>query len=737
MTSVLLCYTPHRMARVIIVSNRLPVSVKKVDGQLEFNSSIGGLATGLSFYMHDRNNRWIGWPGIPNEELSDVDRTQIIRELRKYNCSPVFLTHKQVDDFYNGYSNTILWPFFHNLPVPNPATRAQMWRAYKTVNKSFAQEVNRLSQSGSRVWVQDYHFLLLPEIIRSLKPSLNVGFFLHIPCPSATSFKKLPEARQLIIGMLGADLVGFHTKSYVSNFLDTCATMAIGLPEHNQVILGARTVRVADFPMGIDYKKYAAAGKEKAVKEAVRKYRARYKGRKVIVAVDRMDPSKGLVERLQAYRLFLEKNPKWRRKVVLSMVAAPSRTDVAAYQTLNKRLNSLVAEINKQYASRDWQPIDYMNEAQPFQEVTALFQLADVAFIAPIRDGMNLVAKEYVAARAKNGVLILSETAGAAQELTDALLVDPKKPETVVAAIEKALSMNRRELRKRFKRMQKQLSSNTVQHWAGNFMNTLGQPLVSASALTYTLTQKRHAKLVADFLSADKRLILLDYDGTLVDLKDNYMTASPPKQVSDILKNLTANPKNTVVLISGRSQSDLQAWFGDLQINLVAEHGALVRLAGRKSWLPTSQSGTRWKKAVLPTLQTYTQLTKRSRLEEKQYSLVWHYRQSPSYTAQKNLVILQRLLKPVLKSTGIETFTGSKILEIKDPKINKGFAVQRWLKARDAFTLAIGDDATDEDMFSVVPSDAYSIKVGPGRTTAHYRLQTPSEVLHLLQRLAK
>jgi trehalose 6-phosphate synthase/phosphatase len=725
------------MARVIIVSNRLPVSVKKVDGTLEFSPSVGGVATGLSSYMHDRNNRWLGWPGIASDDLSEAEQKEITVELRKYNCVPIFLTQRQIEDFYNGYSNTILWPFFHNLPVPNPKERERMWRAYRTVNRSFAAATAKLTQSGSQVWVQDYQLLLVPEMLRAFKPSLNIGFFLHIPFPKPQSFSKLPEARRLLIGMLGTDLLGFHTRDYVNNFLDTCEQLHVGQSEHKQVILGARTVRVSDFPMGIDYTKYAQAGREKDVKQAVRKYGKRYRGKKIIVAVERMDPTKGLIERVEAYGMFLERNPRYRRKVVFSLGAAPSRTDVVAYQRLAKNLATLVANINAKYGDKNWQPIDFRDVSTPFHEVAALFQLADIAFITPIRDGMNLVAKEYVASRGRNGILILSQTAGAAQELTDALLIDPKKPETMVAALEQAMKMPKRELRQRFKRMQQQLATNTVQHWATTFMKTLGQPLTGTSAMTYALNDKRRQDLLDDYRLARSRLVLLDYDGTLVPLAENYANAEPPRAIIELLQKLASDSRNTIVLISGRSKADLDQWFGNLPINLIAEHGALVKAAGHKSWQATTDTGTRWKKTVKPVLEAYTELTPRSRVEEKQYSLVWHYRQSPAFAASKNLVIIQRLLKPELRPAKIAMTNGSKILEIKDPRINKGQAIQRWLRERHQFILAIGDDMTDEDMFVRLSRTPYSVKVGSGRTAAHLRLSAPDDVVKLLRQLSR
>lgn len=729
------------MSQVIIVSNRLPVSVKKENGKLVFYPSIGGLATGLSSYAANRKNRWIGWPGIASDELTNEDKQAVVDELAKHNCAPVFLSQRQIDDFYNGYSNTVLWPLFHNLKRQAAMAadkRQRWWQAYRAVNEQYAGAALNLIETGVRVWVHDYQLLLVPELLRAERADIISGFFLHIPFPSAKTFARLPEHKKLLRGMLGADVVGFHTPSYVSNFMENCLSAGSAIADGKELLVGERMVRVADFPMGIDYEKYAAATKSKAVKMAVRRYRKRYKRLKVIVAVDRLDPTKGLVERLNAYASLLERNPRLRGKVVFSMVAAPSRTDIPAYKQLTKRLATLVGEINTKYGSPRWQPVDYMNVSQPFEEVTALFQIADVAFITPLRDGMNLAAKEFVASKHKSGVLILSETAGAAEELQDALLVNPKQPETLVNALQQALTMRKRELRGRLRRMQQQLATNTVQEWAKEFIGALQQPVAVAGTplIVRTLKGKPELSLLNDWRQAKKRLLLLDYDGSLVPFAEDYKAAQPPKALLQLLETLSADKATDLVLISGRGGDELQQWFGHLPVSLVAEHGATVKKAGGKSWQTIEKVDTMWKKLLQPVLERYAALTPGARVEVKPHSLVWHYRAASPYYAQKYAVTIKRVLKPVLKKYGLELLQGNKVLEIKNPRVGKGMAAGRWLSRDYDFILAIGDDITDEDLFGILPEAAYSIKVGRGRTRARYRLAASKNVLRLLRKLA-
>jgi len=727
------------MSQVIIVSNRLPVSVKKENGSLTFYPSVGGLATGLASYVKDRKNKWIGWPGIASDELTDRDKQEIVTELAKHNCSPVFLTKHQIDEFYNGYSNDILWPLFHDLPLDKKNTEQhdRWWRSYRAVNRLFAEAVISLAEATSRIWVHDYQLLLLPELLRAEDIAGSIGFFLHIPFPSLKVFGRLYEHKKLLTGMLGADLIGFHTPSYVENFRDSCLSALKIETTGARLLFDGREVRIGDFPMGIDYEKYAAANESHSVRAATRRFRKRYRGKRVIAAVDRLDPSKGLVERLEAYRQLLEKNPKLRRKVVFALIAAPSRTEIAAYKRLAKKLDSMVDDINDTFGTARWQPVDYMDTAQPFEEVAALFAVADVAFIAPLRDGMNLVAKEYVASKRQNGVLVLSETTGAAEELREALIVNPLQTNSLVEGLQKALAMPKLELRSRLSSMQRQLAANTVQHWAKTFVDTLQQPLPGTPIRTRTLNSKLEQRLADTFHAGKKRLLLLDYDGTLVPFTENYQNARPPKNVLQLLEKLAADDRNDVVLISGRSANDLRSWFGQLPINLVAEHGAVVRRAGSRSWQTKTRTETKWRRAVEPIMEKYTYLTPEAQLEFKPHSLVWHYRASSPYYAQKYAVQMKRALKPIVRTYGLKIFQGNKILEIKDPKISKGAAAQRWMKHRYDCIVAIGDDFTDEELFEAAPPQAFTIKVGRGTTSGRYRVQNYQDVRHLLKKLAR
>jgi trehalose 6-phosphate synthase/phosphatase len=349
---------------------------------------------------------------------------------------------------------------------------------------------------------------------------------------------------------------------------------------------------------------------------------------------------------------------------------------------------------------------------------------------------MNLTAKEFVASNNKHGVLILSETAGAAEELQDALIVNPEQPETLVDALEQALAMRKRELRFRLRRMKKQVAVSTVQHWAKSFVDTLQQPQYPNYPLVKMLNVGVTQNLYSDFGRAKKRLLLLDYDGTLVPYVNHYNDAKPSKDLIKILKTLASLPATDVVLISGRTSANLTSWFKGIKVSLVAEHGLAIKRSGEKNWRNIEEVNSQWKELLQPILEKYAKLAPGARVEVKPGSLAWHYREAKPYQAQKYSVIIKKSLKPILEAYGLEMLQGSKVLEIKDPQVSKGSAVREWLRDKYSFILAIGDDNTDETMFRALPAHSYSIRVGGGRTSAKLRVASEDQALGLLRGLA-
>lgn len=724
------------MGRLLVVANRLPLSTIRKAGKLHFRPSPGGLAVGLSSLPECRERLWLGWPGVTNEKLKSEEKHQIIDRLADENCHPVFLSRKQMDGYYQGFCNKTIWPLFHYFPR-RTVYEIRFWKMYKQVNKAFCEEVMRVARPGDCIWVHDYQLMLLPQLLRKELPDSEIGFFLHIPWPSFELFRLLPWREEILNGLLGADLIGFHTYDYVRHFLSSISR--ISRLEHSlgNVSVSNRIIKVDVFPMGIDYEKYSHAMDDPDVKKEANKIQRRIGKRKIILSIDRLDYSKGIIERLEAFDLFLSENPQYRGDVTLIMVAVPTRTGVEDYKEIRSRLEQLVGRINGEYGTMGYIPVWYLYRSLPFNELTALYNVSDVALVTPLRDGMNLIAKEFIAAKAdKAGVLVISEMAGAACELGEALAVNSCDKKAIVHAIKEALEMPPLEQLERNKVMQERLRRYNVSRWYHDFLTALSdikktQQRMSAKRLTDSISEK----LVEDYHSSNKRLFLLDYDGTLVGFKGKPAEAGPDDEIIALLKNLSRDPRNTVVIISGRDKTTLDNWLGHVGAPLVAEHGGWVRNENRK-WESPVPFDMGWKKSIRPILELYSDRTPGSTVEEKDFSLVWHYRRADPELAYVRGQELKMALVNMTENLDVGVFEGNKILEVKSHVVNKGWATEHWLAERNwDFILAAGDDYTDEEMFSVLPERAYSIKVGFAASKARFNVDSVEEIRTLLKRL--
>lgn len=724
--------------KLIIVSTRLPVSIRKEDGIIKISPSSGGLATGMSSVSESRDSIWVGWPGIASEQLNKQEKIYITNELKKYKCYPVFLTQDQLDKYYSGYSNATLWPLFHYF-VSRAVYDDSYWKAYETVNELFAKEVRQFITPTSQIWVHDYQLMLLPALLRQKHKNAQIGFFLHTPFPSFEVFRLIPERESLLKGILGADLIGFHTYDYASYFLSTLHR-SLGLDRTlREVQYDNRIVRVDAFPIGIDYKKFAKAPRKGEAKQILKAFNLIKEKTKLIVSVDRSDYTKGIPARLEAYEQFLIENPKHIEKVTMVLLAVPTRGDVKEYQDLRATIEQKVSRINGSFSTIDWTPIVYRHQSLPFDELSALYAMADVMLVTPLRDGMNLVAKEYVATHHKGGgVLVLSEMAGAAGELTDALLVNPYNRSMVVEAIKTALEMPMREQKRRMRSMQRRISEYTIAKWAQDFMTQLGDSGNISPHAKYADEKTRDA-IKKEYKEAKKRLILLDYDGTLQAFvsSPDAADARPTEQVKTILKKLSKDPLNNVVIVSGRPKKTVDSFFQGLGLGMIAEHGAWISKLGR--WVKSGAESQQWKKIVKPVLQAYTTRTPGAEIEEKDFSFVWHYRNAFPDLAYVRSKELKAELSKLLKGTGVDVFQGQKILDIKPRSLHKGAQVAEMLGDDHwDFIMAIGDDYTDEDMFQVLPRRAFSFHVGDNHATdARYQLNTVKEVVAMLEHIVK
>lgn len=725
------------MHKFVTISNRLPVTVSKRDGSLEFTPSSGGLSTAMSS-LDVEDMVWIGWPGIASDDLSAKEQEQIRQELAASNCIPVFLSASQVELFYEGYANDTLWPLFHYFP--NYAKhREDYWRAYREVNACFADAASAHAANDATIWVHDYHFLLAPGMIRAVKPDARIGLFLHIPFPSYELFRLLPESAALLEGMLGADLLGFHIYDYARHFISS-ATRILGVASEQGLIeYEGNQTRVDAFPIGIDYQKFCDSLNSKQHKEETSRLAARYGNQKLLLSMDRLDYSKGILKRLEAYERFLEEHPEFIGRVTMLMIAVPSRTEVDTYRQLRDAVEQTVSRINGRFGRVDWAPISYQFQNLPFHEIVALMARADVALVTPLRDGMNLVAKEYVASKQNTtGVLILSETTGAAEEMLGALIANPNDIPSLARKIHRALTMPASERRKRLRPMQRRISEYTVQAWGKDFL----AQLTSAGNTQAGLRKKRLTGtelrvLTERYTAAPSRLILLDYDGTLKQFSSDISeeASRPDTSLKRQLARLAKQPGTTVCIISGRSRDTLEAWFSSIpDIELIAEHGAWTKRKG--TWHSTAKPFD--KKPIMSLMKQTAARTPGAIVEEKDFAVVWHYRQvSPELAYIRNFA-LHRELTRLTADSGLTVHKGNKIIEVKPRDTTKGKIAAELAAAHpDAFIICAGDDYTDEDMFRSLPDSAYTIKVGFGSTHANRQVETVARMRDVIKVLSK
>lgn len=719
--------------KLYIISNRLPVKVAGQDGAFVFSRSEGGLATGLDSLQTVSEKHWIGWPGICTD--NEDDRQKIGIRLEEMNFHPVFLSDEQIRNYYEGYSNSTIWPLCHYF-FAYTLYKNCFWESYKEVNQHFCDEICRLVRPGDKIWVQDYQLMLLPGMLRKIYPDLNIGYFHHIPFPSYELFRILPERAELLKGLLGADFIAFHTHDYMRHFISAAERVLHLDFRLDKAQIGNRITRIDALPMGINYELYHTAAVKPEVREAIERTQRLFGNNKLILSVDRLDYSKGILHRLWGFAAFLEHHSEYHGKVTLAMVIVPSRDHVESYAGLKTKIDEEIGSINGKYSTMNWTPVCYFYHSFSFEELTAMYNMADIALVTPLRDGMNLVAKEYVASKCNNpGVLILSEMAGAAVEMTDALLINPNDTGQIEQAICLALEMPVEEQLKRLQNMQKVISLQTVKKWASDFISEWTDTCFKNEQLRKKrLSASVIGTVKQDYDKARHRLILLDYDGTLAAIKLHPEDARPTQELMTTLQRLTDDLSNHVVINSGRDHFTLEKWLGNLSVSLAAEHGAFYKDNG--IWHENANQ-PEWSSGLISILKMFVEKTPRSHLEIKETSLAWHYRECDAWLGSLRAQQLVNALVTVCIQQKLQMIQGDKVVEIKSPDYNKGSEVKRQLENEHYdFILAMGDDTTDDDMFTALPKNSIAIKVGHVSESARYNIQSQAEVLPFLNILA-
>jgi trehalose 6-phosphate synthase/phosphatase len=705
---------PRARQRLIIAANRLPISaIRKPDGKWGLNQSAGGLVSALSGVGNNYEMLWVGWPGVFVEE--GPERDALTQLLLRRGCLPIYLSRSEVDLYYNGYCNNILWPLFHYVPLSFESKLSEtknmglQWEAYQEANELFARVILNAYQPGDAVWCHDYHLMLLPSRLKDEYPSMKVGWFLHTPFPSSEIYRMLPVREELLLSVLAADLIGFHTYDYARHFVSACSRILgfEGTPEG--VEDNGDFTRVAAFPIGIDPGRFTQALETERVQAHIHELRQRFQGRKVMLGVDRLDMIKGIPQKLLGFEKFLSEHPEWRDRVLLVQIAVPTRTDVPEYQRLTSQVHEIVGRINGRFGTLGSVPIQHLDCSLAFTELCALYAVTDVCLVTSLRDGMNLVSYEFVACQSKNaGVLVLSEFAGAAQSLgAGALLVNPWNVNDMAAALEDALTMPEAERRERQRQNFTHITMHTAQAWADTFVSELNDTHVEAELRRKRIPpQLFPSRVVEPFTQARHRLIILGYNATLTLLTDNTKKQSrsgvlpmkPIKTTSrmhpvsqECLQRLCDDPTTTLCIFSGSERNRLSQAFAHLpKLWIAAENGCFIRppLEGKHSALSTGGPGKwitmvetsnfDWIESVQLVFDYFCERTPRSYVETRETSLVWSYKYAdPDFGRQQARDLLQHLWTGPISNAAVDVIQGAKSVEVRPIGVSKGAAIER------------------------------------------------------------
>lgn len=707
---------------LINVSNRLPVTV----GEKTTKSSGGLVAAleGLSAEEYDL--KWIGWPGGCIADPARQGEVEAVL-MQEHGCIPVFLSEEEIAGHYEGFSNSSIWPLLHYMPNYMRYDPA-WWDHYRNVNQRFADKVLEMAKPGDLVWIHDYQLMLMPAMLYERMPDLKIGFFLHTPFPSFETFRCHPKRRELVAGMLGADVIGFHTFGYMRHFRSTVLRL-LGLESEITRIRGedGHTSAMGVFPIGINARKFEETLDSPEFAQRRDEFRSANAGKQIVLSVERMDYTKGILHRLDAIEQFLE-NLEERDAIKFIFVSVPSREEVEEYKELREETESRVGRINGKYATLNSSPIRFIHGSVNFTDLCALYATADVGMVTPLIDGMNLVAKEYIACQCEHdGVLMLSEFAGAAEELSNAVLVNPYDTRAVAEKLTEALGMPDDEKRACNQPMRERVMKYDAQHWARSFIQQLSTADATEGAASDD--PENATEQLRDAVAAGKRVALfLDYDGTLREIEREPRAAKPTAEIRSLLDELRQHDNIDVTLISGRTPHDLESWFGPSQIALIAEHGAVVRRRDGDEWEQWDRDVSyAWKDEIRDLLRLYEQSTPGSWVEEKRTSFVWHHRNTDPEFGTWKANQLTHELGTMMANEPVKIRHGRKIVEVTSSEVSKGAAIRRLLHENDYdLILCAGDDQTDESMFGIDAPKFISIKVGQEPSRARYRLRDPA-----------
>ncbi|MFC6355148.1 bifunctional alpha,alpha-trehalose-phosphate synthase (UDP-forming)/trehalose-phosphatase [Luethyella okanaganae] len=716
---------------MVVVSNRLPVDHEVgPDGTQRWRTSPGGLVTALEPVMRAADGAWIGWTGVADKEFEPFENDGI-------SIVPVPLSGEEVEYYYEGFSNDTLWPLYHDVIAP-PSFHREWWDSYLVVNRRFAEAAARAAAFGAVVWVHDYQLQLVPRMLRELRPDLVIGFFNHIPFPPYGIYSQLPWRKQILDGLLGADVVGFQRSADAGNFTRAVRRL-FGYTTRGAVVEvpgdggEVRRVVARNFPVSIDVDSFVQLAKRPDIRARAREIREGLGNPEtVMLGVDRLDYTKGIAHRLKAFGELLAQHRLSVEDVTLVQVASPSRERVGPYMALRDEIELQVGRLNGDQSTISHTAISYLHQAYPREEMVAFYLAADVMLVTALRDGMNLVAKEYVACRVDNdGVLVLSEFAGSSDELKQALLINPHDIEGLKDAIVTAIEMPPAERRRRMRALRKKVQENTVSDWSASFLDTLTGRATVPAGIPETLVTK-----LREVAAAERLLIALDFDGTLAPHVDRPEEARASVGARSAIKRLIALPETRVAFVSGRALVSLQQVADPPEsVLLTGSHGVELQLDNPEVTLDLLDREMQQLERLAVILESIAARTEGVWVERKPAGFALHTRlltRPAGQAVQRNARSQVGAALPELTVR-----EGKNVLEFAVRDSNKGDALVR-LKEHTGASVVFyaGDDVTDEDAFGVLESHDLGLKIGQGITAASNRVRGPEEVAEALALLA-
>ncbi|PIN14737.1 Trehalose-6-phosphate synthase component TPS1 [Handroanthus impetiginosus] len=733
---------------------------------------------------------YVGCLGV---EIDPLDQEEVAKLLLdKFKCVPTFLPLELINKFYHGFCKHYLWPLFHYmLPLTsNHGVRFDkiMWQAYVSANKIFADKVMEvINPDEDYVWVHDYHLMILPTFLRKRYHRVKLGFFLHSLFPSSEIYRTLPVREEILRALLNCDLIGFHTFDYARHFLSCCSRM-LGLDyQSKRGYIGldyyGRTVSIKILPVGIHMGQTQSIMSLPDTADKVKELKKKYEGKIVLLGVDDMDMFKGISLKFMAFGQLLDENPMYRGRVVLVQITNAPRSQGNDIQEVQSEINKVANEINQKYGNHKYQPIVCVNGPVSFQDKVAHFVISECVVVNAVRDGMNLVPYKYTVSRQgtpdldkavglensgtpRKSVIIVSEFIGCSPSLSGAIRVNPWNISGVAEAMLLGITMPDSEKELRHEKHYKYITSHDLAYWARSFDQDLERACsehyrkrcwglgfglnsrVVALGPNFRKLSVEH--LVSAYNNTNSRLILLDYDGTM--LPEDRVDKSPSPEIISVLNSLCNDQKNIVFIISGRGKDSLGKWFSQCEkLGLSAEHGYFNRWTKNSEWQSCQLAiDLDWKKIVLPIMEHYTEATDGSSIEQKESALVWHHQEAdPDFGSWQAKELLDHL-ESVLANDPVVVKKGQQIVEVKPQGVSKGVVVKNLMetmrnmgKPAD-FVLCIGDDRSDEEMFEAIASlvadhslpdtaEVFACTVGQKPSMAKYYLDDTVEVIRMLQ----